>query len=58
MMVGSAYLLPQFLGIGVCFGHLRGQEKILLLHQGCNALLYRLSAAQELLAEVGRWAEI
>lgn len=58
MMVGSAYLLPQFLGIGVCFGHLRGQEKLLLLHRGCSAWLYRLPAAQELLADVGRWAEI
>lgn len=58
MMVGCAYLLPQFLGTGVCFGHLRCQEKVMLLHGGCSVWLCRLPTAQELLAEVGRRTEI
>lgn len=58
MMVGCVYLLPQFLGISDCCGHLRGQEKVLLLHQGCSAWLCRLLTAQELLVEVGRRAEM
>lgn len=57
-MVGCAYLLPQFLGISVCFGHLRCQEKVMLLHGGFSVWLCRLPTAQELLAEVGRRTEI
>ena len=36
MRVGCAHLLPQLLGIGVCRGHFRCQEKVLWLHRGCS----------------------
>ena len=54
MRVGCPHLLPQILGTGVCCGHLRYLEKILLLHLAAS----RLSTAQEVLAEVVRRVEI